>query len=49
MGAALTYLGGARLAPVELPLGDLTTFAILTVTWLFFFNLVRRSVPRATT
>lgn len=49
MGAAVTYVGGARLAPLELPLGDLQSFMILTVTWLLFFSVVRRSAPKAIT
>lgn len=49
MGAAVTYVGGSRLAPLELPLGDLQTFIILTITWLFFFSVVRRSAPKAIT
>ena len=48
LAGAATYVGGSRLAPLELPMGDAQSFLILTLTWLVFFNLVRRLAPRAT-
>lgn len=41
LGAALTYVGGARLGDLSFPYGDLTTTVILTISWIVYFTLIR--------
>lgn len=41
LGAALTYVGGARLGDLSFPYGDLTTTFILTISWVVYFILIR--------
>lgn len=41
LGAALTYIGGARLGDLAFPFGELPTIFILTACWTLYFGLVR--------
>ena len=41
LGAALTYVGGARLGDLSFPYGDLTTTIILMISWAAYFTLIR--------
>ncbi len=41
LGAALTYVGGARLGDMSFLYGDLTTTVILTISWVVYFMLIR--------
>ena len=41
LGAALTYIGGARLSDLAFPLGELPTILILTVCWSLYLGFVR--------
>lgn len=42
IGASTTYVGGSRLGPLELPLGDLWTIAVLTAVWTLYFMWARQ-------
>ena len=41
IGAALTYIGGARLSDLVFPLGELSSVVILSGCWILYFGLVR--------
>lgn len=40
-GASTTYVGGSRLGPLELPLGDWPSIALLTAVWAVYFTVCR--------
>jgi hypothetical protein len=42
LGAALTYVGGARLGDLSLPYGDLFTTFVLMISWIVYFTLIRQ-------
>jgi hypothetical protein len=46
VGGPLAYLGGARLAAVDLPLGPLVTGVLLMPLWAFAFPLLVRLAAR---
>ena len=41
IGAALTYIGGARLSDLVFPLGELSSVVIISGCWMLYFGLVR--------
>ena len=41
IGAALTYIGGARLSDLVFPLGELSSIVIISGCWMLYFGLVR--------
>lgn len=41
LGAALTYIGGARLGDLLFPLGEMVSLIVLTIAWAVYFTLIR--------